>query len=93
MEKYVNILHQYPLQSRTYTDRDGQQRIFHSRGFHLTDGIDEFYAEMQGEGATLAGEVDPNAIHRVQCFLKARRYTDKNGAERFDNQVIITKLI
>ncbi len=93
MEKYVTILHQYPLLSRTYTDRDGQTKIFHSRGFHLTDGIDEFYAEIQGEGAVNAGEFAPDRIHRVQCFLKARKYTDKNGAERFDNQVVITKLI
>lgn len=93
MEKYVTILHQFPLQSRTYTDRDGQAKVFHSRGFHLTDGIDEFYAEIQGDGAAASGEFDPNATHRVQCFLKARKYTDKNGAERFDNQVVITKLI
>ena len=51
MEKLVRIINQFPLASRSYTAQDGTQRTFHSRGFLLTDGIDEFYAEMTGDMA------------------------------------------
>ena len=51
MEKLVRIINQFPLASRSYTAQDGTQRTFHSRGFLLTDGIDEFYAEMTGDTA------------------------------------------
>ena len=50
MELFVTIIEQRPLQSRPYTDSQGQNRVFYSKGFVLSNGIDEFYAEMTGDG-------------------------------------------
>ena len=52
MEKLVTIIDQFPLASRPYTAQDGTQKVFNSRGFILSDGIDEFYAEMTGDSGT-----------------------------------------
>lgn len=49
METFVTIIEQRGLQSRQYQDNQGQPRTFHSRGFVLSTGIDEFYAEMTGD--------------------------------------------
>ena len=55
MEKLVTIINQFPLASRPYTAQDGTGRVFNSRGFILSDGIDEFYGEMVGRMASNAG--------------------------------------
>ncbi len=93
MEKQVIIKEQFPLQQRTYQAQDGTQRVFSSRGFILTDGIDEFYAEMTGDTAIGCPEMDGAVYHNVQCHIKARTFNDKNGVQRYDNQIIITKII
>lgn len=93
MEKQVFIKEQRPLEARTYTAADGTTKVFHSRGFVLSTGIDEFYAEMWGDMAREAGEYDKGVYHTVQGYVRARSYQDKNGQARFENQVVITKLI
>ena len=92
MEKFVRIIEQHPLASRTYTAQDGTQRTFHSRGFLLTDGIDEFYAEMTGDAALSCPEMDRTMLHIVQATIRQRAYQDKNGATRYENQIYITRL-
>ncbi len=93
MEKLVTILEQFPLSARPYTAKDGTPMVFNSRGFLLTDGIDEFYAEMTGDAALACPEYDRNMLHKVQACIKTRAYTDKNGATRYENQVVIMKLV
>lgn len=93
MEKLVRIIDQLPLSSRAYTAQDGTQRTFHSRGFLLTDGIDEFYAEMTGDTALSCPELDRNVLHQVQAQIRQRAYQDKNGATRYENQIYITRLV
>ena len=93
MELFVTIIEQRPLQSRPYTDSQGQNRVFYSKGFVLSNGIDEFYAEMVGDMARDSGEYDKNTYHTMQGYIKARSYQDKNGATRYENQIIITKMI
>ena len=66
MEKLVTIIDQLPLASRPYTAQDGTQKVFNSRGFILSDGIDEFYAEMTGDMAVAAGEYDRTVWHVAQ---------------------------
>ena len=46
MEKSVQIIQQGALVERPYQDRNGQQQVFASMGWTLTDGIDTFYAEL-----------------------------------------------
>ena len=59
----------------------------------LSNGIDEFYAEMTGEQALQCGELDRSLLHRFQGYMRQRKFTDKNGQERFENVVYIAKLV
>ena len=93
MEQYVTIVEQRDLQSRPYTDLQGQPSVFHSRGFVLSNGLDEFYAEMIGNAALTCPEYDRSVLHRLQATLRTCRFTDKNGVERVENLVYINKLV
>lgn len=95
MEKFLQIVQSFPLQEREYTDRNGQQQMFASRGFILSDGIDRMYAEMQGEYARSMKNVqfDAACLHRVQMQMNAHEYKDKDGAMRFSNEVRIVKMV
>lgn len=93
MEKLVTIIQQFPLAARPYTAKDGTPMVFNSRGFLLTDGLDEFYAEMTGDTALACPDYDRTLLHRMQGCIKTRAYTDKNGTVRYENQVFITKLV
>ena len=92
MEKLVTILEQRPVVARNYTAQDGTQKTFYSKGFILTDGIDEFYAEMTGDMARDTQPYDTSLLHKVQGYIKQRSFTDKNGQTRFENQIIINRL-
>ena len=98
MELFVTIIEQRPLQSRPYTDSQGQNRVFYSKGFVLSNGIDEFYAEMTGDMAAQCTDFDTSVTHRMQAHrmqgtIRQRRFTDKNGQERFENQIFITRMV
>lgn len=93
METFVTIIEQRGLQSRQYQDNQGEPRTFHSRGFVLSTGIDEFYAEMTGDQALQCPEYDKSSLHCFQGNIRQRRFTDKNGTERFENQIYISKLV
>ena len=92
MEKLVTILEQRPVVARNYTAQDGTQKTFYSKGFILSDGIDEFYAEMTGDMARDARPFDTATLHMMQGYIKQRSFIDKNGQTRFENQIIITRL-
>lgn len=92
MEKLVTIIEQRPVVARNYTAQDGTQKSFYSKGFILTDGIDEFYAEMTGDMARDAQPYDATLLHNMQGYIKQRSFTDKNGQTRFENQIIITRM-
>ena len=93
MEKTIFIKEQFPLVSRSYTAGDGTTKMFHSRGFILSNGIDEFYAEMLGDMARDAQNIDTSVWHKMQGYIKQRAWQDKNGQTRYENQIVITKLI
>ena len=92
MEKLVTIIEQRPVVARNYTAQDGIQKSFYSKGFILTDGIDEFYAEMTGDMARDVQPYDTTLLHAMQGYIKQRSFIDKNGQTRFENQIIITRL-
>lgn len=92
METLVTIIDQRPLQSRQYQDNQGQSRCFHSRGFVLSNGIDEFYAEMTGDAALQCPEYDRSRLYFMQGCLRQRAFTDKNGQTRYENSIYINKL-
>ena len=95
MEKLINIQKQLPLQERNYTDRNGQQQVFYSRGFIMSDGIDTFYAEMIGDYARSQANVefDTKTVHTVQAQISTREYKDKDNNIRYQSEIRITKLV
>lgn len=93
MEKLVSIIQQREHTARQYTAADGTPKVFHAKGFILSDGIDEFYAEMTGEMARDCQPLDEHVLHRMQGYMRQRSFKDKNGVERFDNQIVITKMV
>ncbi|MDO4497963.1 MAG: hypothetical protein Q4B58_09085 [Bacteroidales bacterium] len=92
MEKTVQILKQYPLQERQYTDRNGTPQVFASRGFEMTDGIDTFYAEAVGDFARSLMELDPSVYHRLQGQMTCREYKGSDGTIHHQNEVKIIKI-
>ena len=92
MEKLVTIIEQRPVVARNYTAQDGTQKTFYSKGFILTDGIDEFYAEMTGDMARDVQPYDTTLVHMMLGYINQRSFTDKNGQTRFENQIIITRM-
>lgn len=93
MEKTIWIKEQQPNVARTYTAQDGSTQVFNSRTFVLSDGVDEFAAEMVGDAAVNCREMDKSVPHRVQCQLRCRSYKDRNGDLRYSNEIIISKLV
>ena len=49
MERFLMIKEQLPMRERSYTDQQGQQKVFVSVGFVLTDGINTMFAEAVGD--------------------------------------------
>ena len=92
MEKLVTIIQQLPLQERSYTDRNGQNQVFASRGFVLTDGIDTFYAEAVGDMARTMPQYDPSVMHTVQCQMSQREFSGSDGVTRHSTEVRIIKM-
>lgn len=93
MEKFVNIIHQAPLQEHTYQDRNQQPQVFASRGFILTDGIDTFYAEAVGDMARSLPEFDPSVLHTVQCQMSVKEFQDRNQETRYRTECRIVKIV
>lgn len=94
LAEHVMVLSQLPLQEHQYQDRSGQMQIFASRGFILSDGINSFYAEMQGDYARSQAQTqfDPGVWHAAQTQCSVREYRDKDGNVRYSNEVRILKL-
>ena len=84
MEKVVTITKVQPLKERSYINGNGDNEIFVSRGFVMTDGIDTFYAEATGEYARqLPSEIDTTVCHSVQLQMNCRSYQDREGQTRY----------
>ena len=94
MEKLMTIQQTFPLVERPYTDRNGNQALFASRGFILTDGIDTVHAEAVGDFAKSIANVDyqHNSLHAVQLQINAREWKDKEGVTRYSNEVRLVKI-
>ena len=94
MERFLNIKEQLPLRERSYTDQQGQQKVFVSAGFVLTDGINTMYAEAVGDTAKALDlqKPDPNRGHLVELEVTCREWQDSQQQRRFENGIRITKM-
>jgi hypothetical protein len=104
MELIVGIVEQYDLKERPYQDKQTmQQKIFASRGFILSHGADRFFCEMVEDEARqyvkLAPNIDfPSGARVTRQFVatinsRVRQWKDQNGEERFENRLILSKLM
>ena len=94
MERLFQIKEQLPLRERSYTDQQGQQKVFVSTGFVLTDGINTVFAEAVGDMARALDQQKPNQQlpHLVDYELSCREWQDSQQQRRFENTVRITKM-
>ena len=94
MERFFQIKEQLPLREHSYTDQQGQQKVFVSTGFVLTDGINTVFAEAVGDMARALDQQKPNQQlpHLVDYELSCREWQDSQQQRRFENMVRITKM-
>lgn len=82
-----------PIQDRQYLDQQGQQRVFTSLGFVLTDGIDTIFAEARGDYArSLVGQLNVGDTVRVQLSMSARDWKDQQGQTRYEDRAYINAM-
>lgn len=91
----VRINEVRPIEAHEYTDRQGQQQVFKSKGFILQVSEGSLYAEAFGD---LAEGLDKLEIKSADCALvqlscNARTYTTKEGVSRVTNEFTITKMV
>ena len=94
MERFLSIKEQLPMRERSYTDQQGQQKVFVSVGFLLTDGINTMFAEAVGDMARALDQQKPDqgVMHLVEYELSCREWQDSQQQRRFENTVRITKM-
>ena len=95
MERFFQIKEQLPLREHSYTDQQGQQKVFASTGFVLTDGINTVFAEAVGDMArALDGQQkpDPTVLHLVEYEVSCREWKDSQQQRRFENSIRIVKM-
>lgn len=91
----VRINEVRPIEAHEYTDRQGQQQVFKSKGFILGMSEGTIYAEAFGD---LAEGLDKLEIKSGDCALvqlscNARTYTTRDNVQRVTNELTITKMI
>lgn len=81
MEKLVRVKAQQPLRQTQWTSGQGEKRVINSVELTLTDGVDTFVAELQGEEAINCPHLDPNCIYAVQCRLSVREWQSQQSGQ------------
>jgi hypothetical protein len=94
MDRLFQIKEQLPLRERSYTDQQGQQKVFVSAGFVLTDGINTVFAEAIGDTARALDQQKPDKDipHLVSFEISSREWLDQQQQRRFENSVRINKM-
>jgi single-stranded DNA-binding protein len=93
MEKTMKIQKVLPIQDRQYQDQQGQQRVFTSMGFVLTDGVDTLFAEATGDYArSLVGYLNEGDTVRTQLSMGVRDWQDQQGQDRYENRIYISTI-
>ena len=93
METMMKIKKLLPIQDRQYTDQQGQNRVFTSMGFVLTNGVDTIFAEATGDYArTLVGTMNEGDMVGVQLSVSVRDWQDQQGQTRYENRAYINAI-
>lgn len=91
----VKIVKVLPLSTRNYTDRQGQEKVFKSKGFILHDGKSSFYAEAVQETAESIEALNPKSGEVVCAHLtcRAREFTTDSAEVRYSNDITISNMM
>ncbi len=94
MDRLVQIVEDLPLRERSYNDQNGQQKVFVTKGFIVTDGINKFCAEAVGDLARALDQKKPDTSipHLISYEITCREWTDQQNLRRFENGIRILKL-
>ncbi len=92
MELICRILKQHPLQTRQYTDRNGQPQSITTMGFSLVSGADTLYAELTDEKAVKCGTCDPTFFYKVDLSMRAEQWNDNQGNTRYSTRLYINRI-
>lgn len=92
---FVKIVQVFPITSRAYTDRLGNNQVFYSKGMIIDGGEGTMYVEAVQEQAQ---ELEKAGIKQGECaFVQlgyvARPYKAQNGDERYSNEITIKRFI
>ncbi len=95
MDRLVKIVEELPLRERSYQDQNGQQKVFVTKGFVVTDGINKFCAEAVGDMARALEQKKPelNVPYAMSFELSCREWTDQQNQRRFENGIRIVRLV
>lgn len=91
----VKVIKVFPLSRREYTDRQGQQQVFRSKGFVMHDGVSSFYAEAVQENADSFEVLGVQEMEVVAIGLRvtARTFKTNDGELRYSNDVTLTHMM
>ncbi len=94
MDRLIRIVEELPLRERSYSDQNGQQKVFVTKGFIVTDGINKFCAEAVGDLARALDQNVPdiNIPHLVSYEISCREWTDQQKQRRFENGIRILRM-
>lgn len=88
------IKQMFPLEERTYTNRQGQPDVIASQEFVLTDGINTIVAETVGNYAKAVEllKLKQEGAVQVNLEFQVREFQDQGGNTRRAQKVKITNI-
>lgn len=91
----AKIVKVFPMNKRDYTDRQGQQQVFKSKGFVLHDGRSSYYAEAVQETAESidALPLKDGDVVSVHMTCAAREYKTSADVVRYSNEYTISNMM
>ncbi len=94
METLIKIMEELPMREHSYQDQNGQQKVFVTKGFVVTNGINRFFAEATGEYARALEQKKPelHTPYMMSIELSCREWMDQQQQRRFENGIRIVKL-
>ena len=92
MEILVQIIEQHPLKERQYTDKSGNNRIIATRGFILSNGINTFYAEMNGDKARNISQLPTDVLYNADVQFRMRSYKTQKDETVWVNDIYLNNI-
>jgi hypothetical protein len=94
MEKTIRIIQQSELTQRQYPDKKtGEQKVLNVVMLKMTDGLDTFFGEINGERAVNCPKFDLTKQYRVLCTMITREWLSQQTGEQMQaNTIYVDKI-